>query len=258
MQSEHKLALTKNYVLLVNESPVDDILDELRQQQIVNEEQREFIARQPTQKGRTRALLELLPRRGPKAFHAFCYALLARHKNELVSVLTGPEKEDMAVCFPEHSSFHLGGEVYLKAEKEEITLKQGAIEMCFPLIRWKMFETYLEDVDEAVEQIRNNRYSSMIKHLGGNVYLTVDNNDKTDCCVDIRYRWCSPIDHKMYPTPQGLSLTFEQFDKLKDVARVLLDLIPDLSTTLPCYMSHQNVEGAIYCGECNPNGPDFD
>ena len=23
-------------------------------------------------------------------------------------------------------------------------------------------------------------------------------------------------------------------------------------------MSHQNVEGAIYCGECNPNGPDFD
>jgi hypothetical protein len=43
-------------------------------------------------------------------------------------VLTGPEKEDMAVCFPEHSSFHLSGEVYLKAEKEEITLKQGAIE----------------------------------------------------------------------------------------------------------------------------------
>ena len=30
MQSELKLALTKNYVLLVNESPVDDILDELR------------------------------------------------------------------------------------------------------------------------------------------------------------------------------------------------------------------------------------
>ena len=30
-------------------------------------------------------------------------------------------------------------------------------------------ETYLEDVDEAVEQIRNNRYSSVIEHLGGNV-----------------------------------------------------------------------------------------
>ena len=30
--------------------------------------------------------------------------------------------------------------------------------------------------------------SSVIEHLGGNVYLTVDNNNKTDCCVDIRYR----------------------------------------------------------------------
>ena len=59
----------------------------------------------------------------------------------------------------------------------------------------------------------------------------------------------------MYSTPQGLSLTF---DKLKDIARVLLNLIPDLNTTLPCYLSHQNVEGAMYCGECNPNGPDFD
>ena len=40
MQREHRLTLTKNYVLLVNETLVDEILDELRQQQIVNEEQR--------------------------------------------------------------------------------------------------------------------------------------------------------------------------------------------------------------------------
>ena len=53
MQQEHRLALTKNYELLVNETPVDDILDELHQKQIVDEEQREFIARQPTQKGKT-------------------------------------------------------------------------------------------------------------------------------------------------------------------------------------------------------------
>jgi hypothetical protein len=72
MQQEHKLTLTKHYVLLVNETSVYNILDELRQQQIVDEDQREFIARQPTQKGRTRALLKLLLRKGPKAFHAFC------------------------------------------------------------------------------------------------------------------------------------------------------------------------------------------
>jgi hypothetical protein len=149
MQQEHRLALTKNYVLLVNENPVDDILDELHQQQIVDEEQREFIARQPTQKGRTRALLELLPRKGTKAFHAFCYALLARNKNELASVLTDPEKEDMEVCFAEHSSFHLGDRIYLNVDRDHIELKRGMMVVEFPLIRWEMFETYLEDVDKA-------------------------------------------------------------------------------------------------------------
>ena len=161
--------------------PVDDILDELRQHQIVDEEQREFIVRQPTQKRRTRALLELLPRKGPKSFHAFCYDLLTRNKNELVSVLTDPEKEDMEVCFPEYSSFHLGDRIYLSVDGDHIELKRGMMVEEFPLIRWKMFETYLEDVDEAVEQIRNNKYSSVIEHLGGNVYVTVDTNNKTDC-----------------------------------------------------------------------------
>ena len=97
MQREHRLALTKTYVLLVNETPVDEILDEFRQQQIVNEEQREFIARHSTHKGRTMALLERLPRRGPKAFHAFCYVLLTRNKNNLVSGRTKQVKEEIEV-----------------------------------------------------------------------------------------------------------------------------------------------------------------
>jgi hypothetical protein len=46
----------------------------------------------------------------------------------------------------------------LRVQREEITLKQGAIEMCFPLIRWKVFETYLDDIDEAVHC---NRYASL-------------------------------------------------------------------------------------------------
>ena len=96
------------------------------------------------------------------AFHAFCYALLARNKNELVSVLT----------FPEHSSFHLGDQIYLNVHGDHIELKRGMMVVEFPPIRWKMFETYLEDMDEAVEHIRNNRYSSVIEHLGGNVYVT--------------------------------------------------------------------------------------
>ena len=144
----------------------------------------------------------------------------------------------------------------MRAEREEITLKQGAIEMCFPLIRWKQLEDALDDIDEAVHCLSHNRYASLKIHLGGNVYVSAESPALT---INIRYHWLSsPVDQCMHPTSQVVTLDFEQFDKLQDVDKVLPDLIPDLNTTFPCYMSHQNVEGAIYCGECNPNGPDCD
>ena len=43
MQREHHQALTKNYVLLVNERPVGKVLDELVQNKIKDDEMREFI-----------------------------------------------------------------------------------------------------------------------------------------------------------------------------------------------------------------------
>ena len=72
MKREHHQALTKNCVLLVNETPVDKVLDELVQNKILDDEVREFICHHPTRKGRTRALMGILPRRGSEAFHAFC------------------------------------------------------------------------------------------------------------------------------------------------------------------------------------------
>jgi hypothetical protein len=57
-----------------------------------------------------------------KVFHAFCYAMLTRHKNELVSVLTGSEKEDMAVCFPNIQCYALSsGNGYLELPLTQIS-----------------------------------------------------------------------------------------------------------------------------------------
>jgi len=85
MQPEYRQALTKNYVLLVNETPVNEVLDELVLKKILNHEMKEFIRHHPTWKGRTRALLEILPRRGTEAFHAFCCALLFLKRDDLRS-----------------------------------------------------------------------------------------------------------------------------------------------------------------------------
>ena len=55
----------------------------------------------------------------------FLLCSVGRNKNELASVLTDPEKEDMEVCFPEHSSFHLGDRIYLNVDRDHIELKRG-------------------------------------------------------------------------------------------------------------------------------------
>lgn len=73
MLFEHRVSLTKNYVLLVNETSVKEVVDELVQGGILTGEMSEFFRSQPTRKGR--ALFATLPRRVPKAFRAFCYAL---------------------------------------------------------------------------------------------------------------------------------------------------------------------------------------
>ena len=141
----------------------------------------------------------------------------------------------MKVCFPDYSSFHLC-EVYLRAERYGITLKQGAIEMCFPLIRWKQLEYVLDDIDEVVHCLSQNRYASLKRHIGGNVYLSEKSPALT---IDIRHHWLSPVDLFMHPTPQEVTVDFEQYDKLKDVDKVFPTLLPELKkhVTLSVYTS---------------------
>jgi hypothetical protein len=128
--------------------------------------------------------------------------------------------------------------VYLREEREEITLKQGAIEMCFPLIRWKQLEYLLDDIDEAVHFLSHNRYASSKRHIGGYVYVSAESTALT---IDIRHHWLFPVDLFMHHTPQGVTLDFEQYDKLKDVDKVLPILLPELKNMLPCQFTHQNV-----------------
>lgn len=245
------VTLSKNYTLLVNEIPVDDILNDLTLQGALSVSHRNFIAQQPTRKERARALLEMLPERGHGAYTTLCHVLISKNRYDLVVVLKDPNTEDMEVCFPEHSRFHLGRDLYLIVEPTGITLKHNSMNVRFPLSRWKQFQYYLDDIDEAVHYISHNRYASFQRHLGGNVYVVAESPTET---IDIRYHWMSPLDNQRHPTPRGITIDFQQYDKLKDIDSVLPTLIPDINKLLPCEFQHQNVEDAMYCSECNPDG----
>jgi hypothetical protein len=169
--------------MLVNETPVGKVLDELVQNKILDDEMRGCICLHPTRMGRARALMGILPRRGPEAFHAFCCALLSLKRGDLVKVLTNPDTEDvdmgfpeqsmkvltnpdtedMEMCFPEHSSFHLGGDLYLIAEQDGILLtdKNTMSDIYFPLVRWVQLQTTWGYIDDAVHYLEHNRYTSL-------------------------------------------------------------------------------------------------
>ncbi|XP_071138711.1 uncharacterized protein [Mytilus edulis] len=116
-----------------------------------------------------------------------------------------------------------------------------------PLHRWKMLVDSLDFLDQAIMEKRE--YKS---HLGRNMYATIGPNS---VCVDLRQHILPPQQTDVVPTRKGITLRPTEYAKLKDVARIISDFVPDLSTVVPCpYNSdHQNQLGFLTCSECNPN-----
>jgi hypothetical protein len=203
------------------------------------------------------------------SFFSFCCALLSLKRDDLVkvltnpdtedvdmsfqeqsmNVLTNPDTEDMEMCFPEHLSFHLGGNLYLIAEQDGILLtdKNTMSDIYFPLVRWVQLQTTWGYIDDAIRYLEHNRYTSLDVHLGANVFVTAES---PALHLHIRhYYW---MNDKRHPSSHGVSLDFDHYQKLKDVDRMLPDIFSDFKKTLPCQLTHQNVDSTVYCSECNP------
>ena len=73
-------------------------------------------------------------------------------------------------------------------------------------------------------------------------------------CVDIRQHWLPPNQTKVVPTKKGITLRQGEYAKLKDVASVISDFVPELNSVVPCpYRSdHMHQLGFLSCSECNP------
>ena len=116
-----------------------------------------------------------------------------------------------------------------------------------PLHRWKLLANNMDFVDQALDEKRE--YAT---HLGGNVYATIGTNS---VCVDIRQHWLPPNQTEVVPTKKGITLRPGEYAKLKDVASVICDFVPELNSVVPCpYRSdYMNQLGFLSCPECNPD-----
>ncbi|VDI57825.1 Hypothetical predicted protein [Mytilus galloprovincialis] len=65
----------------------------------------------------------------------------------------------------------------------------------------------------------------------------------------------TPNNTEIVPTKKGICLRPAEYVKLKDVASVIGDFVPELCSIVPCPYSsdHQNQLGFFRCSECNPD-----
>ncbi|XP_033758273.1 uncharacterized protein LOC117340619 [Pecten maximus] len=126
------------------------------------------------------------------------------------------------------------------------------------LEKWmKLITWYADAVDDAIKGYDDNRDTDLHLHLGANYFVSVKQGYPV---VNIR-RWFLPENEEsIKPTRKGITLTFRQWEKVKDSMLVLKDLIgAELDNVRFCELAddHQNQMGMLQCSNCNPNGTMF-
>ncbi|CAG2237713.1 unnamed protein product [Mytilus edulis] len=140
----------------------------------------------------------------------------------------------------------------IRIDVREWELKDGKLiptrkGISLSLNRWKLLTNSFDKLDQALAEQKD--HSS---HLGGNVYSSVQARAN---CVNIRQYWLPPNETEVVPTRKGITLRPGEYAKLKDVASVIGDFVPELNSIVPCPYSsdHQNQLGFLRCSECNPD-----
>ncbi|OWF47106.1 hypothetical protein KP79_PYT01354 [Mizuhopecten yessoensis] len=100
-------------------------------------------------------------------------------------------------------------------EADEPTKKGTSL----PLSRWKMLTYEIEKIDAALAK-------ELSTHLGGNVRV---NNP----CGEIRQLWTPPDRDDLGPTRKGICLRPTEYKKLKDVVRIMGDVVPEHYSLVP-------------------------
>lgn len=78
MSDHHRAVLRRNRVFLLKNVMINDLLfDHLQEDNIITEDMREYIFNNTTTRRRIGELLDIIPKRGPKAYECFIKALVA-------------------------------------------------------------------------------------------------------------------------------------------------------------------------------------
>jgi len=145
-------------------------------------------------------------------------------------------------------SIHLGGERYLVVDDEYdlmITDQRSGKCAFFTGPRWSRLVGDMNGIDVMVQRANNDKPTDFKRHLGGRWHVSVKDGV---LCVDFR-RWYMK-DNDLHPTTSGITLTYGQWNKLKDAVETLQNEVPALTAISPCW--HESQVEMEHCRECSP------
>ncbi|KAF6275846.1 caspase 2 [Rhinolophus ferrumequinum] len=253
MHPDHQEALKKNRVVLAKQLLLGELLEHLLEKDIITLEMREHIQAKVGSFSQNVELLNLLPKRGPQAFDAFCVALRATKQGHLedllLTTLSGLQHVlpplrcdyDLSVPFPVCESCPSHKKLRLSADTVEQPLDNGdgpsslQVTPCTP----EFYQTHYQLAYRLQSQPRG------LALVLSNVHFTGEK--------DLEFRSGGDVDHSTlvalfkllgYKVHVLLDQTAqEMLEKLQDFARFPAHRVTD--SCIVALLSH-GVDGGIY------------
>lgn len=120
-----------------------------------------------------------------------------------------------------------------------------------PLQRWMRLIRKEDQINACLSKLKNGKNVDEKIHIGGPVYAVVCSPFWT---VNIREWYQSPVDNEIRPSPRGVILKHDEWQRLMSHASIIKRVFPDLNDMQPCINDpdHCNQEGMMSCPECTP------
>ncbi len=133
------------------------------------------------------------------------------------------------------------GEFYITLEEFEKT------SITMPAKRWKALINLEKDIDENIQLLTNGQNTNFKEHIGGGFYVSICTGWAR---VDIRRNFLHP-EKSLQPTKDGFSLRFREWNRMKEVARIISDEIGIVKQCIDGN-DHYNQLSFLSCYECSP------
>ena len=155
MLQQHKDALRRNRVLFIQEMNVEPVLQRLRQFNVISQNNLESLQAPPTRDEKNEHLLDMLPKRGPKAFQAFCRALSSTGQQHLRNTIQ-----------PEGVNWSISLRSVLTYNGQTLALHKVNRFICIPYTGWKKLLQHVPEI-----QVHLDKQSEVKLLLHGDLYV---------------------------------------------------------------------------------------